>query len=202
MPGRAASIHPLSWLLVGTSSSMIATPGMRTIIPRVVPRAARGGRKISSGLGDKAPCQRLFCSAPAANNRNPVPPPTPEHRCRPIGGTLMVTAIAAAAAAVLAVVAQDHVALRAAPAATSTAHAQLWQGELLEVRGSHLGQLQVYDHRLERAGYIREGEARIVDTSEADAPQLLAVMRFLRDTPGAEALGIAFAPPYLNAAAA
>jgi len=106
------------------------------------------------------------------------------------------------ATAVLAVVVQDHVALRAAPAATSAAHAQLWQGELLEVRGRHLGQLQVYDHKLERAGYIRETDARIVDVSEADAPQLLAVMRFLRDTPGAESLGIAYAAAYLKAAPA
>jgi len=114
----------------------------------------------------------------------------------------MVSTIVAAATAVLAVVAQDHVALRAAPAATSSAHAQLWQGELIEVRGHHLGQLQVYDHRLERAGYIRENEARLLDTSEAEAPQLLAVMRFLRDKPGAESLGIAYAAAYLKAAPA
>ena len=112
----------------------------------------------------------------------------------------MAAAAAAAAMTVLAIVAQDHVALRAAPAANATAHAQLWQGELVEVRGRHLGQLQVYDHRLERAGYIRESEARIVGTSEADAPQLLAVLRFLRDTPGAESLGIAYVAAYLKAA--
>ena len=111
----------------------------------------------------------------------------------------MAAAAAAAAMTVLAIVAQDHVALRAAPATNATAHAQLWQGELVEVRGRHLGQLQVYDHRLERAGYIRESEARIVGTTEADAPQLLAVLRFLRDTPGAESLGIAYVAAYLKA---
>jgi hypothetical protein len=114
----------------------------------------------------------------------------------------MAATTAAAAMAVLAIVAQDHVALRAAPGANATAHAQLWQGELLEVRGRHLGQLQVYDHRLERAGYIRESEARIVGTAEADAPQLLAVLRFLREAPGAESLGIAYAAAYLKAAPA
>lgn len=114
----------------------------------------------------------------------------------------MAAAAAAAAMTVLAIVAQDHVALRAAPSASATAHAQLWQGELLEVRGRHLGQLQVYDHRLERAGYIRENEARIIGTSEADAPQQLAVLRFLRDTPGAESLGIAYAAACLKAAPA
>jgi hypothetical protein len=113
-----------------------------------------------------------------------------------------MAAAAAAAMTVLAIIAQDHVALRAAPGMNATAHAQLWQGELVEVRGSHLGQLQVYDHRLERAGYIRESEARVVGTTEADAPQLLAVMRFLRDAPGAESLGIAYAAAYLKAAPA
>src|SRR5260370_19913154 len=34
MPGRADSIQPLSWLLVGTSSSMTATFGMAAIISR------------------------------------------------------------------------------------------------------------------------------------------------------------------------
>jgi hypothetical protein len=114
----------------------------------------------------------------------------------------MATATVAAAMAVLAIVAQDHVALRAAPGVDATAHAQLWQGELLEVRGRHLGQLQVYDHRLERAGYIRESEARIIGTTEADTPQLLAVLRFLRNTPGAESQGIAYATAYLKAAPA
>ena len=114
----------------------------------------------------------------------------------------MAAASAAIAMAVLAVVAQDHVALRAAPADNATVHAQLWQGELLEVRGRNLGQLQVYDQRLERAGYVRESEARVVGTAEADAPQLLSVLRFLRDTPGAESLGIAYAAAYLKAAPA
>jgi hypothetical protein len=114
----------------------------------------------------------------------------------------MAAATAAVAMTVLAIVAQDHVALRAAPARSATVHAQLWQGELLEVRDRHSGQLQVYDHRLERAGYIRESEARIVGATEADAPPLLAVLRFLRDTPGAESLGVAYAAAYLKAAPA
>jgi hypothetical protein len=113
----------------------------------------------------------------------------------------MAITTAAAAITALAIVAQDHVPLRAGPD-SSTVHAQLWQGELLEVRGSQQGQLQVYDHRLERAGYVRESEARIVGTGEADAPQLLSVLRFLRDAPGAESLGIAYAAAYLKAAPA
>jgi len=113
-----------------------------------------------------------------------------------------MAAAAAAALTLLAIVAQDQVALRATPASTATVHAQLWQGELVEVRGRHLGQLQVYDHRLERAGYIRESDAHLVGASAADAPDLLAVLRFLRDTPGAESLGIAYAAAYLKAAPA
>jgi hypothetical protein len=142
----------------------------------------------------KAPCTRLFCSARFAKNWSPVPP---DPRTPPMSSFFETTAMT-----VLAIVAQDHVALRAAPGTSATAHAQLWQGELLEVRGRHPGQLQVYDHRLERAGYIRENEARIVGTTQADAPQLLAVLRFLRDTPGAESLGIAYAAAYLKAAPA
>ena len=113
----------------------------------------------------------------------------------------MPATAAAAAMTVLAIVAQDHVALRATPATTSSSHAQLWQGELVEVRARHLGQLQVYDDRLERAGYIRETDAYLVPADPAEAPQMLSVLRFLRDTPGAESLGIAYASAYLKAVA-
>lgn len=108
-------------------------------------------------------------------------------------------AAAAAAAAMLAIVTQDLAALRAAPSATAAPHAQLWQGDLLEVRGRRLDHLQVYDYRRERAGYVRAGQVRMVDLTEAEAPQLLAVLRFVRDTPGAEALGLAYAAAYLKA---
>lgn len=110
--------------------------------------------------------------------------------------------MAAATAAVLtmlAIVSQDQTALRAAPSSTAATHAQLWQGELLEVRGRRLDHLQVYDHRLERAGYIRASQVRPLDLREAEAPQLLTVARFLRDTPGAESLGIAYVAAYLKA---
>ena len=46
-------------------------------------------------------------------------------------------------------------------------------------------------------------EARTtVVLDEAHAPQMLAVLRFLRDTPGAEPLAIAYAAAYLKAAPA
>ena len=111
-------------------------------------------------------------------------------------------ALTAIALTTLAIVAQDATPLRAAPSASAANHAQLWQGELLEVRGSRLDHLQVYDHRRERAGYVRASQVRVLPASEAEAPQLLAVLRFLRDTPGAESLGIAYAAGYLKAAPA
>lgn len=114
----------------------------------------------------------------------------------------MVAATVAATLTALAIVAQDKTALRAAPGAAAATHAQLPQGELLEVRGSRLDYLQVYDHRLERAGYVRASQVRAVALTEAEAPQLKAVVRFLRDTPGSEALGIAYVAAYLKAAPA
>lgn len=108
----------------------------------------------------------------------------------------------AATLAALAVVVQDQTALRAAPRDAAAAQALLWQGDLVEVRGEKLGHLQVWDHRRERAGYVKAGQVRRLVLTEAAAPELLAVLRFLRDTPGAEALGIAFVAAYLRAAPA
>ena len=113
-----------------------------------------------------------------------------------------MTGLAAAAAVTLAIVTQDNASLRAAPKADAAQHAQLLAGDLVEVRGERLDFLQVYDHRRERAGYVRAAQVRAVAFTEAQAPQHLAVVRFLRDTPGAEALGIAYVAAYLKAAPA
>lgn len=104
-------------------------------------------------------------------------------------------------AAALAIVVQDHAALRAAPRSRATELTRLWQGDVLEVRGEHAGYLKVYDYRRERGGYLREDAARQVDLSETAASDLLAVLRFLRESPGSEALGISYAAAYLKAAA-
>jgi hypothetical protein len=106
------------------------------------------------------------------------------------------------AAAALAVVVQDQVPLRAAARDTAQQQAVLWQGDVLEVRGQRQDFLQVYDHRRERAGYIRASRVRMLGDAPADAPALLSVVRFLRDTPGSEALGIAYTAAYLKAAPA
>jgi len=102
--------------------------------------------------------------------------------------------------ATLAIVLQDHAALRAAPRSNANELTRLWQGDVLEVRGEHAGYLKVYDYRRERGGYLRADAVRPVELSETDAPDLLAVLRFLRESSGSEALGISYGAAYLKAA--
>jgi hypothetical protein len=102
-------------------------------------------------------------------------------------------------AATLAIVTQDHTALRSAPRSGATELERLWQGDVLEIRGEHAGYLKVYDYRRERGGFLRDDAARPVEPSESAAPELLAVLRFLRASPGSETLGISYAATYLKA---
>ena len=108
----------------------------------------------------------------------------------------MIPALAAA----LAIVVQDHASLRTAPRATAPELLALPQGELLELRGERGGYLRVYDYRRERGGFLQADAAHAIGLSPADAPELLAVLRFLRDSPGSEALGISYGAAYLRAA--
>ena len=103
--------------------------------------------------------------------------------------------------ATLAIVVEDHAALRAAPRSSATELTRLWQGDVLEIRGERAGYLKVYDYRRERGGYLRGDAARPVELSETAAPGLLAVLRFLRESPGSEALGISYGAAYLRAVA-
>ncbi|HSE12389.1 MAG TPA: hypothetical protein VLB69_07130 [Rudaea sp.] len=103
---------------------------------------------------------------------------------------------------VTAIVVQDAAPLRAAAKDSAQQQAVLWQGDTLEVRGRRLDYLQVYDHRRERAGFVRAAQVRVLSLRPQDAPELLAVVRFLRDTTGAEALGIGYVAAYLKAAPA
>ncbi|HEY0095516.1 MAG TPA: hypothetical protein VGB96_14390, partial [Archangium sp.] len=103
---------------------------------------------------------------------------------------------------VIALVVQDQAPLRAAPQDSAPRQATLWQGEWLEVRGERQGFLQVYDHRRERPGYVREHQVRIIRLEEASVPRLQAVVEFLKDTSGSEALGIGYAAALLRAAPA
>lgn len=108
----------------------------------------------------------------------------------------------ARAAEGLAIVVRDRTALRAEARDSATQHAELWAGDTLEVRGERLDYLQVYDHRRERAGFVRLSEVRRLSLSPENAPELFAVTRFLRDSVGDESLGIAYAAAYLQAAPA
>jgi hypothetical protein len=109
---------------------------------------------------------------------------------------------AGTAAPISAIVISDQAALRAAPRDSAQQQAQLWQGEMLEVRGERLDYLQVYDHRRERGGFVRASQLRRTALAPAEAPELLALLRFLQERPGSEALGIGLAAAYLQAAPA
>lgn len=117
---------------------------------------------------------------------------------------MLIASIAGLAGAVtfstLAIVVQDQAQLRAAPRDSAQQQALLWQGDAVEIRGERMDYVQVYDHRRERGGYIRASQVRKLPATTADARDLLAVVRFLRDTPGAEALGIGYAAAFLKAA--
>ena len=119
---------------------------------------------------------------------------------------LLALASAASAAdearTAVAIVTRDQAPLRAAPRDSAAALAVLWQGEALEVRGERLDYLQVYDHRRERGGFVQRSSVRRTALAAADAPELLAVVRFLRDSAGEEALGIGFTAAYIEAAPA
>jgi hypothetical protein len=113
----------------------------------------------------------------------------------------LITA-ATAASLSTAIVTTDQAVLRAAPRESAPQQAQLWQGELLEVRGERMDYLQVWDHRRERGGYVKASQVKRTSLAAAEAPELLAVLRFIREAPGAEALGIGVAAAYLQAAPA
>ena len=106
-----------------------------------------------------------------------------------------------ALAAMLAIVVQDHTALRSAPRSDATGLTTLWQGDLVEVRGERAGYLKVYNYRRERGGYLPSEAVRVVSLGASGAPELLAVLRFLRDSPGSEGLGISYGAAYLKAVA-
>jgi hypothetical protein len=110
--------------------------------------------------------------------------------------------MSALVATALAIVIQNQAPLQASPRDSATKQAVLWQGDTLEVRGKKLDYIQVYDHRRERAGYVKASNVRLISLDAASAPELLSVVRFLRDTPGSEALGISYAAAYLKAAPA
>ncbi|MEP6739129.1 MAG: hypothetical protein ABJA61_02035 [Caldimonas sp.] len=100
----------------------------------------------------------------------------------------------------MAIVVRDQTPLRAAPRDSAQQQAVLWAGEVVEVRGERMDYLQVWDHGRERGGFVRASQVHRSALAAADAPELLALVRFVRDNPGGEGLGIGIAAAYLHAA--
>src|SRR5215467_4905894 len=86
---------------------------------------------------------------------------------------LLVVALASLANAAplsAAIVMQDRAVLRSTPRESGQQQAVLWQGETVEVRGERLDYLQIYDHRRERAGFVRASQVRRVELAPEAAP--------------------------------
>jgi len=101
-----------------------------------------------------------------------------------------------------AIVIRDRTTLRAAPRAGAQTQAMLWRGEMLEIRGARLDYLRVYDFRRERGGFVHSSLVRRLTLKAEEAPELLSVVRFVRDTAGAETLGMGYVAAYVQAAPA
>ena len=98
-----------------------------------------------------------------------------------------------ATAVILVVVTQDQAALRAAPRDNAQQLAVLWQGDSLEICGEkqrEAGLPAGVRSSSRRAGHIRAAQVGTISLAAADAPELLSVVRFLRDMTGGESLGI------------
>jgi len=101
-----------------------------------------------------------------------------------------------------ALVMEDALPLRSGARSGGTPLALLTQGELLELRGERLDYVQVWDLSRERGGFVRARGVRALALTPDEAPELLGLVRFLRDRPGSESLGLGIAAAYLKAAPA
>jgi hypothetical protein len=101
-----------------------------------------------------------------------------------------------------AIIIQDQTPLRAASRDSAQQQATLWQGDAVEIRGERMDYVQVWDYRRERGGYVRASQLRRIGTAPEDAEALMGVVRYLRETAGSEALGIAYTAAWLQAAPA
>ncbi len=106
------------------------------------------------------------------------------------------------AASSFALVINEQSALRAAPRDSALQQTTLYQGDMVELRGAKLDYLQVYDYRRERAGYVKAQALRKLELDPEHAQENRHIWQYLRDTPGAESLGIAYLAAYLKSAPA
>jgi hypothetical protein len=139
-------------------------------------------------------------SRPPASGGAPRPTATADVPARAAAAPDAPLESAPAAAPTVGIVAVDATPLRAGPHESAAQQALLAPGDVLEIRAARLGYLQVYDHVRERAGFVSAPRVREVRLVPEAAPGLLAVVRFLRDANGVEALGIAYAAAWLRAA--
>jgi len=109
---------------------------------------------------------------------------------------------ASATGATTAIVLRDQTSLRAGPRDSAPQLAVLWQGEALEVRGERLDYLQVWDPVRERGGFVRASQVHRSRLGAAEAPGLLMLVGFTRESAGSEALGIGLIAAYVEAAPA
>lgn len=91
-------------------------------------------------------------------------------------------------------------ALRGAPKDTAPASAQLWRGELLELRAERGDHVQVWDYRRERGGWVRKSQVLILPQGEGAATELAQQLRLVRQQWGTEGLGLGLAAAYIQAA--
>ena len=119
--------------------------------------------------------------------------------CAVLSGSWGVQAHAAEPSPVVALVARDAVTLRAAPRESAAALTVLWRGEALEIRAERGDYVQVWDHHLERGGYVQRAQLLRVAAGEKAAPELAALLGFVSGQPGSETLGFALAAAAIQA---
>jgi len=97
---------------------------------------------------------------------------------------------------------QANASLKSAPKDSARQLAILWQGEWVEVRDKRMDYLEVYDHKRERAGYVKVTHLRQSKFHQSETKEFLTLVRYLRDNRGSNSLGISLASAYLKAASA
>jgi hypothetical protein len=119
---------------------------------------------------------------------------------RTVLALLLLLVSAPLSATEVGIVMHDQAVLRAAAKSSSRPTAVLWAGEMVEIRGERLDHVLVYDHRREVGGYVHPSQIRRLSLAAIDGPALLTTVRFLRDQPGMEALGIGYASAFIESA--
>lgn len=100
----------------------------------------------------------------------------------------------------VALVVEDRTPLLAAPSARAPQNQLLWRGDWVELRADEGDYLRVYHHRSERQGFLPAAAVATYRLEPQVVPRLQAIIEFLRERSGQEALGIAHVALLLRAA--